>query len=776
MEGCTAMGRRLLALARPWPWRPPPARAEARTSPSTRRTAAAAAATAPSWPPSAPQPDQLDPHQTTAYASFQVLENVYDTLVVPDPDNVGEFLPSLAERVGDQRGRPRPGPSRSATTSRSTTARRSTRPTSSTRSTASSTRSCRTPTSSPTSTTSPPPTPPPSSSRSSAADAPTCSTTSATTRARRSCPRAPPTTSTSPPRPTAPGRSSSTASGADGITLERVRRLLGRGARASTSVEFRFISEPTTAADRPADRRDRLDRQRARRSRSRSWRADDVRSSQVPSVDYWYMAHQLRQAAVRPARGARGRSPWPSTARPSPRPPSSAWPHVNQTAIPEESVWYYDYAPSSATSTRRRRLLDEAGVERPDDGPHGHRRVPRDRRGRPGHRGQPRGRSASRSRSRPSSSAPGSTARRQGDFDAFMLGWLGNLDPYGYYHCSTPARARTTTRATATRETDALLNQAATEIDQDARKDLYDQAAERIVDANSYIYLYNPEVRAGAGRRTSRATSSGPTGPSTSRRESDSPRRSWMRPVRRVLVAPRAGGPGGGRAVRRQHRSSSRSSTWCRATRCAWRSAPGSTRTPTTPCAPAVGPRPAAGRAVLHWLGNALHRRPGRQLPVGPSRSPSLILERLPATMSLAFGAIVVALLIALPLGLISALRPRSVRRLRGHVRQPGRHLDPRLLAGDRGHPGVRATLGWLPSGGYVPLDRGPGRVVPAPVLPAVAVGVVSGSILTRFVRSSALEALGPGLHPHRPGQGPARRGWCCGATCCATRSSRSSR
>ena len=42
------------------------------------------------------QPDQLDPHQTTAYASFQVLENVYDTLVVPDPDNVGEFLPSLA--------------------------------------------------------------------------------------------------------------------------------------------------------------------------------------------------------------------------------------------------------------------------------------------------------------------------------------------------------------------------------------------------------------------------------------------------------------------------------------------------------------------------------------------------------------------------------------------------------------------------------------------------------------------------------------------------------
>src|SRR3546814_104684 len=41
------------------------------------------------------RPDQLDPHVTTAYASFQVLENVYDTLVVPNPDDL-TFEPSLA--------------------------------------------------------------------------------------------------------------------------------------------------------------------------------------------------------------------------------------------------------------------------------------------------------------------------------------------------------------------------------------------------------------------------------------------------------------------------------------------------------------------------------------------------------------------------------------------------------------------------------------------------------------------------------------------------------
>ena len=41
------------------------------------------------------QPDQLDPHKTTAYASFQVLENVYDTLVVPSGDDLS-MGPSLA--------------------------------------------------------------------------------------------------------------------------------------------------------------------------------------------------------------------------------------------------------------------------------------------------------------------------------------------------------------------------------------------------------------------------------------------------------------------------------------------------------------------------------------------------------------------------------------------------------------------------------------------------------------------------------------------------------
>jgi len=48
------------------------------------------------------EPDQLDPHKTSAYYSFEVLENVYDTLVEPDADL--KMQPSLAFLLDDQQG------------------------------------------------------------------------------------------------------------------------------------------------------------------------------------------------------------------------------------------------------------------------------------------------------------------------------------------------------------------------------------------------------------------------------------------------------------------------------------------------------------------------------------------------------------------------------------------------------------------------------------------------------------------------------------------------
>lgn len=120
-----------------------------------------------------------------------------------------------------------------------------------------------------------------------------------------------------------------------------------------------------------------------------------------------------------------------------------------------------------------------------------------------------------------------------------------------------------------------------------------------------------------------------------------------------------------------------------------------------------------------------------------------LILERLPATISLAGGALVVALLIAVPLGVLSALRPRSVADYAATVVSQAGISIPDFWMAIMAILIFARTLEWLPASRYVPLTEDPGLWLQHLVLPAVTVGVVSGSVLTRFVRSSVLEALG---------------------------------
>ncbi|MCW2634490.1 MAG: binding-protein-dependent transport system inner rane component [Blastococcus sp.] len=142
------------------------------------------------------------------------------------------------------------------------------------------------------------------------------------------------------------------------------------------------------------------------------------------------------------------------------------------------------------------------------------------------------------------------------------------------------------------------------------------------------------------------------------------------------------------------------------------------------------------------WAGRALTGDLGVSFRSGDTVT-SLIAERLPATLTLAIAAVVLALLIAIPLGTVSALRPRSVvDRFATVISQIGISVPDFWLA-------IvlilvfAGTLGWLPTGGYVPLTENPVEWAKRLILPAIATGVVSGSVLTRFVRSSVLEAMG---------------------------------
>jgi peptide/nickel transport system permease protein len=114
----------------------------------------------------------------------------------------------------------------------------------------------------------------------------------------------------------------------------------------------------------------------------------------------------------------------------------------------------------------------------------------------------------------------------------------------------------------------------------------------------------------------------------------------------------------------------------------------------------------------------------------------------LPATATLALFAFVVALLIALPVGILSAVRQGSATDYAATAFSQIGISVPDFWMGILFILLFSLTLGWLPPSGYVALTADPVGWLRHAVMPAVTIGVVTGSVLTRFVRSSMLEAL----------------------------------
>jgi peptide/nickel transport system permease protein len=114
----------------------------------------------------------------------------------------------------------------------------------------------------------------------------------------------------------------------------------------------------------------------------------------------------------------------------------------------------------------------------------------------------------------------------------------------------------------------------------------------------------------------------------------------------------------------------------------------------------------------------------------------SLIREAYPSTVALAIAAMVVALFLALPLGVMAALRPRSALdfgataiSLAG-ISMPAMWLGPLLLAV------FYVSLHWFPG----PADQGG---LASLVLPAIMLGTHLMAMLARMTRSSLLDVLG---------------------------------
>jgi peptide/nickel transport system permease protein len=143
----------------------------------------------------------------------------------------------------------------------------------------------------------------------------------------------------------------------------------------------------------------------------------------------------------------------------------------------------------------------------------------------------------------------------------------------------------------------------------------------------------------------------------------------------------------------------------------------------------------------VDWMTSAATGDLGVSFRTGRSVT-SELLDRLPATVLLAVGSLVVGLLIAVPAGVVSAVRQgRPVDYVASTFSQVGVSV-PDFWFGILLILIFSRTLGWLPPGGYAPFFADPVEALRRLALPALTAGVVVGSILTRFVRSSVLEAM----------------------------------
>jgi peptide/nickel transport system substrate-binding protein len=84
--------------------------------------------------------------------------------------------------------------------------------------------------------------------------------------------------------------------------------------------------------------------------------------------------------------------------------------------------------------------------------------------------------------------------QNSGHFDMLMMGWLGNIDPDDFYYAQHHTDGSSNAQKYSNPEVDRLLDAGRVETNQDARADIYRKAATIIGDDCSYIYLYNPSV------------------------------------------------------------------------------------------------------------------------------------------------------------------------------------------------------------------------------------------------------------------------------------------
>jgi peptide/nickel transport system permease protein len=141
------------------------------------------------------------------------------------------------------------------------------------------------------------------------------------------------------------------------------------------------------------------------------------------------------------------------------------------------------------------------------------------------------------------------------------------------------------------------------------------------------------------------------------------------------------------------------------------------------------------------WLYRAARGELGRSIRTNQPVTEA-IRERLPVTFTLAAVATVLALAVAVPAGILSAVRRHSVADAAGTLAALSGVSLPNFWLAILLIFLFSVTLGWLPPIGWVNPLRDPWGGLRSLVLPAITLGTAMAAVVMRMTRSSLLEVL----------------------------------
>lgn len=143
----------------------------------------------------------------------------------------------------------------------------------------------------------------------------------------------------------------------------------------------------------------------------------------------------------------------------------------------------------------------------------------------------------------------------------------------------------------------------------------------------------------------------------------------------------------------------------------------------------------------LTWVGRAARGELGRSIRTNQPVAEA-ILERLPVTLSLAGASTLLALAVALPAGILWAVRRNSVADVTGTLAALSGISMPNFWLATLLIFLFSVRLGWLPPLGYVSPAKDFWAGLRSLILPSITLGTAMAAVVMRMTRSSLLEVL----------------------------------